>query len=172
MSQSSTDRDALDQEMRNIIEEARVVLPGLQALFGFQTIAVFNERFVQVPEYAKDCHLIGLGMVVVAIAMVMTPAVYHRMVGRDYVTQYMIDVSSNLIVGALLPLAVGLGLDIFTVILTATDQPRWSLAGAIAAFVILIGLWFVFPLRERRRRRGAQPSRSRGNKAEQPQRSR
>ncbi|MFC5477072.1 hypothetical protein [Massilia suwonensis] len=31
--------------MRNIIEEARVILPGLQALFGFQTVAVSSERF-------------------------------------------------------------------------------------------------------------------------------
>ena len=173
MENGYSDNEKLNLEMRNIIEEARVVLPGLQALFGFQTIAVFNQRFVQVPEYAKDCHLIGLGMVIVAIGMVMTPAVYHRMVGRDYVSQHMIDVSSNLIVGALLPLAVGLGLDIFTVILTATDQPRWSLAGAITAFAILIGLWFVFPMRERRRRKQAEDlSRLGENKMDRPQRSR
>jgi len=42
-----------DHEMRNIIEEARVILPGLQAVFGFQTIAVFNERFEDLPAYAQ-----------------------------------------------------------------------------------------------------------------------
>jgi hypothetical protein len=31
------------------IDEARMVLPGIQALFGFQLIAVFNERFAQLP---------------------------------------------------------------------------------------------------------------------------
>ncbi len=30
--------------MRDIIEEARVILPGIQALFGLQTIVVFNQR--------------------------------------------------------------------------------------------------------------------------------
>ena len=65
-------------EMRNIIEEARVVLPGIQALFGFQMIAVFNERFDAMADYAKACHALGLVMVIVSIAMVMTPAVYYR----------------------------------------------------------------------------------------------
>jgi hypothetical protein len=37
------------------IEEARMVLPGIQALFGFQLIAVFNERF---KELTKDEQLI------------------------------------------------------------------------------------------------------------------
>ncbi|TLG71825.1 hypothetical protein [Methylocystis sp. B8] len=31
---------------RGAIEEARMVLPGIQALFGFQLIAVFNNRFL------------------------------------------------------------------------------------------------------------------------------
>jgi hypothetical protein len=38
---SSTDQPAtLEQETRNTIEEARMVLPGIQAIFGFQLIAV------------------------------------------------------------------------------------------------------------------------------------
>lgn len=40
MEQTHDEHEQQDMEMRNIIEEARVVLPGVQALFGFQTIAV------------------------------------------------------------------------------------------------------------------------------------
>jgi cytochrome b561 len=149
MEQKKSDSESLNEEMRNIIEEARVILPGIQALFGFQTIAVFNQRFVELPEYAKDCHLIGLGMVIIAVALVMTPAVYYRYVGRDHVTPQMISLSSLMIRAALFPLSCGLGLDIFTVILTATDRPHWSAIGAGFAFVFLIALWFVFPISAR-----------------------
>jgi hypothetical protein len=153
MDKHQSDADALNEEMRHIIEEARVILPGIQALFGFQTIAVFNQRFVELPEYAKDCHLIGLGMVIIAVALVMTPAVYYRYVGRDYVTPRMIGLSSLMIRAALFPLACGLGLDIFTVILTAIDRPYWSAIGAGFAFVFLIILWFAFPISARYRSR-------------------
>src|ERR1700694_2515161 len=37
--------ESLDAEARYTIEEARMVLPGIQAIFGFQLIAVFNQRF-------------------------------------------------------------------------------------------------------------------------------
>jgi hypothetical protein len=153
MEKDQSDASALNEEMRNIIEEARVILPGIQALFGFQTIAVFNQRFVELPEYAKDCHLFGLGMVIIAVALVMTPAVYYRYVGKDFVSRRMVGVSSLMIRAALFPLACGLALDIFVVILTATDRPAWSVAGGWFAFLFLIGLWFVFPINARRKSR-------------------
>jgi cytochrome b561 len=145
--------EALHDEMRDIIEETRVILPGIQALFGFQTIVVFNQRFMDLPEYARDCHLIGLGMVIIAVALVMTPAVYYRYVGRDYVTRHMVSVSSVMTRAALLPLSCGISLDIFTVVLAATDRPAWSAIAAAFAFLFLIAIWFVFPLSARRRAR-------------------
>jgi hypothetical protein len=39
--------ESLETEVEQALEEARMVLPGIQALFGFQLIAVFNQRFDQ-----------------------------------------------------------------------------------------------------------------------------
>ena len=41
---SSARLASLEEETRTTIEEARMVLPGIQAFFGFQLIAVFNNR--------------------------------------------------------------------------------------------------------------------------------
>jgi hypothetical protein len=142
-------KENLNLEMRNIIEEARVILPGVQALFGFQTIAVFNNHFAMLPDYVKDCHLAGLGMVIIAVALVMTPAIYYRVVEPANVSERMLHVSSLLIRWALAPLACGLALDMFTVIFAATRHLGASLAGALATLMFLSGLWLVFPLRER-----------------------
>jgi hypothetical protein len=38
------EQESLKDEIANLIEEARVVLPGIQALFGFQLIASFQRR--------------------------------------------------------------------------------------------------------------------------------
>ncbi len=151
MDNKNAEQIGLHEEMRNIIEKARVILPGVQALFGFQTIAVFAERFGELPSYAILCHLIGLGMVIVAVALVMTPAVYYRVVGPDYVSRRMVKRSSWLIRSALAPLACGLALDMFTVILLATGSLPGSIAGALATFMFLSGLWFAFPWYERGR---------------------
>lgn len=151
MQNNITDSDHLNEEMRNIIEEARVILPGVQALFGFQTIAVFNDRFTELPAYAKECHLLGLGMVIIAVALVMTPAVYYRVVEPANISPGMIRRSSSLIRWALAPLACGLALDMFTVIIMATSDFHVSLGGALATFLFLSGLWFAFPWHQRNR---------------------
>lgn len=153
MNNDQTEHDSCDLEMRNIIEEARVILPGVQALFGFQTIAVFAERFADLPPYATLCHLISLGMVIIAVALVMTPAIYYRVVGPRYVSRLMIKRSSLMLRAAMAPLASGLALDMFTVIFRATNHLHASIGGALATFLILIGLWFAFPWIERRRLR-------------------
>lgn len=153
MENAQHEQDGLHEEMRNIIEEARVILPGVQALFGFQTIAVFNDRFANLPSYATLCHLTGLGMVIVAVALVMTPAVYYRVVGPRYVSRRMVRRSSWLIRSALAPLACGLALDMFTVIYVVTGKLPASMVGACATFLFLCSLWFVFPWLERRLQR-------------------
>jgi hypothetical protein len=133
-----------DQEMRNIIEEARCILPGLQAVFGFQTIAVFNERFTDLQAYAQVCHLAGLGLLVVAMAMLMTPAVYYR-AQHGCATSHMVRTSRKTIRGALMPLAVGLSLDMLTVVSLATDKVALSVAAAVATLLLFVGLWYLLP---------------------------
>lgn len=144
--------DSDDVEMRNIIEEARVVLPGVQALFGFQTIAVFSDRFEELAYYAKACHAAALIMVIVSVAMVMTPAIYYRTC-RGHATKAMVKLSSVMIRGALCPLAIGLALDMFTVIhiVTAGMSARMmlSVAAALGTLLLLSGLWFYVPHRAR-----------------------
>jgi hypothetical protein len=133
-----------DQDMRNIIEEARCILPGLQAVFGFQTIAVFNERFTELETYAQACHLVGLGLMVIAMAMLMTPAVYYR-AKHGRATSRMLRTSRKTIRGALIPLAVGLALDMLTVMSLATDKLSLSVAAAVATLLLFVGLWFFLP---------------------------
>jgi len=135
------------QDMRNIIEEARCILPGLQAVFGFQTIAVFNERFNDLARYAQACHMIGLALMVIAMALLMTPAVYYR-AQHGYATSLMVKVARKAIRGALMPLAVGLSLDMLTVVSLATDTLSLSIAAAVASLLLFVGLWYLIPRRD------------------------
>lgn len=153
--ENKTAPNGLHAEMRDIIEEARVILPGVQALFGFQTVAAFSDRFEQLPWYATLCHLIGLGMVIIAVALVMTPAIYYRFVGPAYLSRGMIKRSSWLLRCALAPLACGLALDMFTVIYVTTQNLLTSVVGAAATFLLLSGRWFFFPWHARKRGRGS-----------------
>ncbi len=143
------EKESLKDQMSRLIEEARMVLPGIQALFGFQTVAVFNERFEDLPDYAQTCHMVALALVVIAIALIMMPAAYHRLASPDRVSLHTIKVCSRAICYALAPLAAGLSLDIFVVLHVVSHHPAFSAASAVACFLMLIGLWFAYPLHRR-----------------------
>lgn len=150
METQKTEQEKLDDEMRKIIEEARVIIPGVQALFGFQTIAVFNERFAGLALFAKTCHTLGLGMVMITIAMLMTPPVYYRAcAGRP--TCHMARISSLMIRGCLVPLALGLSLDMFTVLFVVSDSVWLSSSAALVTLLLFAGLWYIVPVSDRKR---------------------
>jgi hypothetical protein len=73
--------------MRNVVEEARMVLPGAQALFGFQTMAVFNNRFEHIAYFSRQAYLFALGLLVLAIDLLMIPATYRRLPERGPVSR-------------------------------------------------------------------------------------
>jgi hypothetical protein len=143
--------ESLKEQMGRVIEEARMVLPGVQALFGFQTIAVFNEPFKQLPMLVQDCHVAALGLVVIAIALVMMPAAYHRQAEPFQVSRRAIALASRCICSALAPLAAAIALDVFVVVHMVTGRAALSAGSGAAAFLLLISVWFAYPQLMRRK---------------------
>lgn len=60
--------ESLDKAITHTLEEARMVLPGVQALFGFQLIAVFNKPFYALLAPAQQRLHLG-GMVLTALSV-------------------------------------------------------------------------------------------------------
>ena len=128
-------------------EEARMVLPGIQTLFGFQLIAVFNARFSELDTGDRVVHLSALMLIALAIALIMTPAAYHRISEQGRTSVYFTKLASTLIAAAMLPLLIGLSLDIYVVTRIAMDS-RDVWPGALvasAAFAVFVSLWIAFP---------------------------
>ena len=56
-----------------------MVLPGIQALFGFQLIAVFSPGFSEkLSSGEQELHFVSIVLVVISVALVMAPAAIHR----------------------------------------------------------------------------------------------
>jgi hypothetical protein len=69
----------LDSAASHLLEECRMVLPGIQALFGFQLIAVFNQGFDEkLTSGEQQLHFLALFLVALSAALVMAPAAIHR----------------------------------------------------------------------------------------------
>ena len=104
----------LEEETRTVIEEARMVLPGIQAFFGFQLIAVFNSRFQDLTHMEQVLHLVALLMLAVSIALIMTPAAYHRIAAKGMVSRHFVGLASRFLECAMFPLMLSITVDIFS----------------------------------------------------------
>ena len=145
--------ESLETEVEQILEEARMVLPGIQALFGFQLIAVFNQRFDEVlSDPGKSLHLAALVLTAIAVGLIMAPAAYHRQVERDRVSRYFANYASLLITVAMAPLALALAIEVSLVAFLVTGQLSTSSSIGAALVVFLAWVWYVFPTYRRRKR--------------------
>jgi hypothetical protein len=145
------ERESLADETKAILEEARMVLPGIQALFGFQLIAVFNARFEELARSLQLMHLAALVAVAVSMSLVMTPAAYHRIAERGRISTRFADLASRLIAVAMAPLAASIALEAFVIseVITGDVVTAGLVGGSLAS--MFAAMWFVWPAIERRR---------------------
>ena len=135
-----------------LLDECRMVLPGIQALFGFQLIAVFNSGFSQTLDpFEQKLHLFALFLTTIAIAFVMTPAAFHRQTGPTKVTEKFICLATRLLLWGMCPLLIGLCIDFYLIARIITDQ---FVAALLTAAIggLFVGLWFVLPHMNNRKR--------------------
>ena len=143
---------SLDAAARHVLEECRMVLPGIQALFGFQLIAVFNEGFGEKISHPQQVlHLIALVLTTLAMALVMTPAALHRQAEPREVSERFLWMASNMVLAGMFPIALAVGLDAYVVTSVVLHNDVLAALLAVGLVVIFAVLWLILPRREHRR---------------------
>lgn len=138
-------RQSLGDQVSTIEQEARMVLPGIQALFGFQLVAVFNQGFkIYLAPVEQAVHLIALLLVAISAVLVVAPAAYHRQ-SNHQISEHFVQLSSNFLAWALAPLAVGTCLDIYIVARVILESVLWSCITAGLISLLYAWIWFLFP---------------------------
>lgn len=147
----------LARQVEYLLEECRIVLPGLQVLFGFQLAVVFSDRFAKVLSPAhQGLHLLAMGLVAVAVAVIMTPAAYHRQAEPQEVSEGFVLLSTWLLLASMPLLAVAICLEFYVVAQVVLEGAvvAWIAAGLLTVF---LALWLILPwVASRRQRRRAQ----------------
>jgi hypothetical protein len=150
--QTMTEHASLDQRITQMLTEARVVLPGVQALLGFQLISVISQSFEKLPVSSKAVHAASLGCIALAVIFLIAPAAYHRIVFAGQDTEEVHRIGSWFVTGATVPLALGLAGDIYVVFAVITASRLIALFTAGIALAFLVGFWHAFPVITRLRR--------------------
>src|ERR1044072_4379442 len=97
--------ESLSEAVTHLLDECRMVLPGIQALFGFQLVAVFNQRVQQVPFGDQMLHLAAVALIALSAGLVMPPAAFHREDEPHEVSERFLRIATLLLLVSMLFLA-------------------------------------------------------------------
>jgi len=155
--EKDTAETKLSEKIKHVLLEAVVVLPGAQALLGFQLIATLMLGFDELPAWAQGVHVGSLAFVTVATILLMTPAAYHRLVEVGENSEHFHTLASRMVLAAMACLPIGVCGDVFVVVVKVTGVFSVALAVSLALLTVFYGLWFGYTLVARGRLDGARP---------------
>jgi hypothetical protein len=146
--QGEDEAQRLDRELIELLNELRVVMPGVQVLFGFLLTVPFQQRFGTIDDFQRIVYFVTLLLTAASAAFLMGPSAFHRLTFREHQKPYLIALGTRqTIVGmALLALAMN------GVLLLLTDFlfHATTVVVAVTLMVALFGwLWFGLALRRR-----------------------
>ncbi len=137
------------REVVELLQELRIVSPGVQVLFAFLLTVPFAQRFTELTALQRSVFFATLLCTAVATALLIAPSAHHRLLWRRGAREHRLR-SGNFItilgLVFLVPAMVG-------VIFVIADL-MFGLVEAVAVTVLtavsFAGLWFVLPLWYRR----------------------
>ncbi|HZO23730.1 MAG TPA: DUF6328 family protein [Steroidobacteraceae bacterium] len=141
----------LHAKIEQMLTEARVVLPGSQALLGFQMVVMLTPAFRELPPAARDVHAAALLCNALAIVLLICPAAVHRIAFRGEDNPRFHGIGSQLIGAALAPLAVSLACETYVGLLKLFGDARNAALAGCLVLLCMLAVWYLLPLGIRKR---------------------
>ena len=149
--EQKTGEDEQERRARELIEllqELRVVLPGVQVLFAFLLTVPFSARFGEVSPLQQAVFFGTLVCTAISAALLIAPSAHHRILWRQQAREHRLRVANQLAIAGMLLLVPGMLGAIF-VITDLLFGLTAAAAGTALITAFFIYVWFVIPMRFR-----------------------
>jgi hypothetical protein len=143
--------ERLDRELIELLNELRVVMPGVQVLFGFLLTVPFQQRFSMVDDFQRTVYFATLLLTAGSAAFLMAPSAFHRLTFREGQKPYLIRLGTRQTVAGMVLLALAMNGTIMLLadVLFGTLTVVITVAGTSLLFT-----WLWFGLAWRRKASG------------------
>src|SRR5207248_9647432 len=133
-------------QVEQLLTEARLIIPGAQALLGFQLTVTLTRAFAELPWGTKIVHAVALCSIALAIILLITPASLHRISFGGEDDPEFVGIASAFVIAAPVPIGLGIALDTYVAAERALDSRMVAALLAAGAILVLASLWYVIPL--------------------------
>jgi hypothetical protein len=140
-----TQKERLNRELIELLNELRVVLPGTTVLLGFLLAVPFAKGWAKVTGFQRDVFIVAFLSTAVSVAFFIAPTSYHRLRFQHGDKAKVIKFGNRLTIAGTAASAISLD----AVVLLVTDyvlSRGVAIAAAASLFVVVVLLWYALPL--------------------------
>jgi magnesium-transporting ATPase (P-type) len=141
-------REESIREMNELLQELRVIWPGVQILFAFLLTVAFTQRFTELSSYQIDVYFTALMSTAFATIFFIAPTSQHRLLWRQHARSQRLRLGNAFLILGSLFLAVAVSCVVFLV----ADFVYGHTTAAVATALVgggLVVLWYLVPLAQR-----------------------
>ena len=140
-----TPKERANRELIELLNELRVVLPGVTVLLAFLLAVPFAKGWTRVTHFQRDVFVVAFLATAVSVALLAAPSSYHRLRFRQGNKERLVRIGNRLAIAGITAFAVSLE----AVVLLVTDfvlSRGVAIAAATALFAVVAVLWYGLPL--------------------------
>lgn len=144
-----TKDERLDRELIELLNELRVVLPGVQVLFAFLLTVPFSNRFQQITESQERVFFVTFMLTMVSTTLLIAPSAYHRLRWRRRDKEQILVTSNRLAIAGMAFLAMALGGAVWLVTDLIFESTVAVALVTAATATLIFWFWYGLPLMRR-----------------------
>jgi Family of unknown function (DUF6328) len=140
-----TPKEQADRELIELLNELRVVLPGVTVLLAFLLAVPFAKGWTRVTTFQRDVFVVAFLASAVSVAFLAAPSSYHRLRFHQGDKAQLVRLGNTLAIAGIAAAAVALEAVVLLVIDFVLSRGA-AIAAAAALFVVVVTLWYALPL--------------------------
>ena len=141
--------ERLDRQLAELLQELRVILPGVQVLFAFLLTVPFTARFEDITDTQRGVYVGVLLGTALATVLLMAPTALHRLRFRQRRKAQIVEVSHRLTIAGLAVLALAVSAAVFLIVDVVYGRAG-GLAAGLSTLAAMTVVWLLIPLSGRR----------------------
>jgi Family of unknown function (DUF6328) len=145
MADGESKGERLDRELMELLQELRVILPGVQVLLAFLLTAPFQQRFADLPGSLRNAFFASIACATLATALLIAPSAHHRLRWRAGEKERLLRMGNQMALWGTVFLAAAIVLALY-VVTNVLFTSELALLTAGAAVIVFGALWYVLPM--------------------------
>jgi predicted membrane channel-forming protein YqfA (hemolysin III family) len=144
VSANESQDERLNRELIELLNELRVILPGVQVLFAFLLTVPFTNQFSRITETQRQVFFATFLLAAAATGLLIAPSAYHRLRWRQHDKEQMLRTSNRLAIAGMAFLGAALTGAVYLV--TDLIFEAAAAVSLVTAAAVLFYFWFWYGL--------------------------